>query len=511
MSSKGGRIKRTKNVRNLDSFDAASLAQSIIDEHSDTIPAGRQLERTPPSKSERVTTHSFIEPNGSSTSGQVLKDEPCGQEITKHLSCNGSNEVLQHPKVKDERKSVRRSSSTAASATPGNADPEIFIQGMQGYQWTDTDLEFVYQTKWKKQIQQSQQELSDLQKSLNSTKQTRDMHLAALDKIQTELSKVLSCERIQQISMEILLRSQSSSQLEGLDLKALLAKLKVADVHCTTAEEKTEVSKLKTEVEKAQVLRVKEKQLTKDIDSYKENINQIKVNIDALTAEISALESRLSCKEEAPQSAKPRQKAHGGTKLSTTPKPRKPPSDPKPPASPSAPKTSKLPGAPKTSKPPASRPAPKPSKPTAAPKTSKHPPAPKTSKLPAAPKPPKPPASPPASPAAPKTSKPPASPPAPEPPKPPASPPASPAAPKTSKRSPAPKTSKRPAAPKLPKPPASPPASPAAPKTSKRPPAPKTSKPPAPKPSKPTTAPKAPEGDVGGLRRSKRIAGKKEK
>ncbi len=67
--------------------------------------------------------------------------------------------------------------------------------------------------------------------------------------------EVASCERLQQISMEILLRSQSSSQLDGLDLKALLAKLKVADVHCTTAKKKAEVSKLKTELEKAQVSR----------------------------------------------------------------------------------------------------------------------------------------------------------------------------------------------------------------------------------------------------------------
>uniref|UniRef100_A0A673GHZ8 WD repeat-containing protein 44-like n=1 Tax=Sinocyclocheilus rhinocerous TaxID=307959 RepID=A0A673GHZ8_9TELE len=273
MSSKEGRIKRTKNVRNLDADDAPSLTQSIIDEHPNIIPAGRQLERTPPSESERVTTHQPSEPDASPTSEQVVKDEPCGQEITKHLSCNGSNEVLQHPKVKDERKSIRRSSSTAASATTGNTDPEIFIQGMQGYKWTDTDLEFVYQSKWKKRVQQAQQELSDLQKSLKSMKQMRDMGLAVLDKIQTELSKVASCERLQQISMEILLRSLSSSQLEGLDLKDLLAKLKVADVHCTTAEEKAEVSKLKTEAEKAQV------------------------NIDTLKAEISVLESQLSGKE----------------------------------------------------------------------------------------------------------------------------------------------------------------------------------------------------------------------
>uniref|UniRef100_A0A672PTG2 Uncharacterized protein n=1 Tax=Sinocyclocheilus grahami TaxID=75366 RepID=A0A672PTG2_SINGR len=255
---------------------------------------GRIKQRTPPSESERVTTHQPSEPDSSPTSEQVVKDEPCGQEITKHLSCNGSNEVLQHPKVKDERKSIRRSSSTAA-ATTGNTDPEIFIQGMQGYKWTDTDLEFVYQSKWKKRVQQAQQELSDLQKSLKSMKQMRDMGLAALDKIQTELSKVASCEHLQQISMEILLRSLSSSQLEGLDLKNLLAKLKVADVHCTTAEEKAEVSKLKTEAEK-------HKYFLKCVSFERFGLKMIlffcgKVNIDTLKAEISVLESQLSGKE----------------------------------------------------------------------------------------------------------------------------------------------------------------------------------------------------------------------
>ncbi|XP_043078303.1 branchpoint-bridging protein [Puntigrus tetrazona] len=446
MSSKGSRSKRTKNVRDLESGDAPSLTLSIIDEQPNIIPAGRQLERTPPSKSERVTTRPPSKPDGSPTSEQVVKDEPCGQEITKTLS-NGSNEVLLHPKVKDERKSVRGSSSTAASAALGNPDPETFIQGMQGYKWTDTDLEFVYQSKWKKRVQQAQQELSELQKSLKSMQQMRDMGLAALNKIQTELSKVTSCESLQQISMEILRRSQSSSQLEGLDLKALVAKLKVADVLCTTAEEKAEVSKLKTELKKAEVSRGKEEQLIKDIDSYKENIKQIKVNVDTMKAEISALESQLSAKEEMPQSDKPRQKGHRFTQPSTAPKSPKPHSDHKRPTSPPAAKTSKAPPASKTSKAP---PAPKTSKAPPASKTSKAPPAPKTSKAPPAPK----------------TSK-------------------APPAPKTSKAPPAPKTSK---APSVPKPPATLKAQTA---------------------SKTTTTPEALEGDVSGLRRSKRIAGKK--
>lgn len=80
-------------------------------------------------------------------------------------------------------------------------------------------------------------------------------HLPLLSMLVALVFQVTSCERMQQISMEILLRSHSCSQLEGLDFKALTAKLKDVDVSCTTAEVKTEVSKLKTEVEKAQVMR----------------------------------------------------------------------------------------------------------------------------------------------------------------------------------------------------------------------------------------------------------------
>uniref|UniRef100_A0A8C1I0Q7 Uncharacterized protein n=1 Tax=Cyprinus carpio carpio TaxID=630221 RepID=A0A8C1I0Q7_CYPCA len=209
MSSKEG----TKNVRNLDSDDASSLTQSII-------------ERTPPSKSERVTTHQSSKPDTYPTSEQVVKDEPCDQ-------------------VNKETLRWYISGSFVFTALNTNA------------------LEWLVITFY-----------------LN-------------------VSAIYILVTIATGDMEIILRSQSSSQLEGLDLTALLAKLKVADVHCTTAEEKAEVSRLKTEVEKAQVSREKEERLMKDTDSCKENINQIKltVNIDTLKAEISVLESQLSGKE----------------------------------------------------------------------------------------------------------------------------------------------------------------------------------------------------------------------
>ncbi|XP_051549330.1 proteoglycan 4 [Myxocyprinus asiaticus] len=504
MSAKGGKNKRAKKVRHLDSNDAPSLSQSIIDKRLNIIPAGRQLERTPPPRSEIIRICQSNTPDDTPASEHAVKDEPCAQEITKRVSCNESSEVLEHSQVKDERVSIWRSSCTVASATPGKTNPETFIQGMQGYQWTETDLEFVYQTKWKKQVQQLQQEISDVQKFLKSTKQMRDMALAAHEKLQTELSKVSSCERIHQMSREILLKSQSSSQLEGLDSKALLARLKVTDTQCATTEEKTEVSKLKTKVAKAQEMREKEEQLTKDIDSCKMNIDQVKVNIHTLTADMSTLESQVLHKEGAPQSAKPQQRIRGRKPPAavSAPKPSKPTNVPKTPEAPTVPTPSK----PTTNPKPLT--APKPSKPTTKPKPTKAPAAPKPSKLTTTPEPP----------IAPKPSKPtttskPST--APKPSKP-TTTPEPPIAPKpskpttTSKPSTAPKPSKPTTTPKPPKAPTA--SRPSKPTTiPNAPTAPKPSKAHiAPKSSKPTTAPKPVEGD-GDLRRSKRIAAKKDK
>ncbi|XP_057182284.1 proteoglycan 4 [Triplophysa rosa] len=481
MSSKGGRHKRTKNVRKLDAHDAPSLDQSIIDKRLNIIPEGRQLERTPPSKIESVSDQ-ITKAEDSTISQQVIKDEPCTQEMTINSSFNGSSEVLKQANVKDERKSVRRSSLTAATATSGNADPETFIQGMQGYQWTDTDLEFVYQTKCKKKVQKLQQEISDVLNALKSTRQVRDVAVAAHEKIQEELSKMSSCERVQEMSKETLLKSQSSVELEGLDFKGLLAQLKVSDVQHFTSEERTNISKLNPEVTKAQAMRENQEQFTKDIDTCKVNIDQIKVNIQTMTAAVAALESQLSVKEAAALSAKPRKKVQRG------PKPTTAPSAPKPSTNASfAPKRSADSKPSSVPKPPSARSAPNgstaPKPPTSAPKAST---APKPSSVP----------KPPSARSAPKGS---------TAPKPPTSAPKASTAPKPSSVPKPPSARSAPKGSTDPKPPTSR----SAPKGLLSP-KPLTSRS-APKASKATTAPNVPEGDVGGLRRSKRIAAKQDK
>uniref|UniRef100_A0A3B1ITB5 Uncharacterized LOC111191182 n=1 Tax=Astyanax mexicanus TaxID=7994 RepID=A0A3B1ITB5_ASTMX len=117
------------------------------------IPAGRQLQRTPPSTPRR-------EPTPGGDTHTVIKEEThTPAERQAEDSAPSRLELVLSPAVKNGEKSIRRASTTPASANTGDADPNTFIQGMQGYQWTDADLEFIHQVKQQKQAQQLQ--LSD--------------------------------------------------------------------------------------------------------------------------------------------------------------------------------------------------------------------------------------------------------------------------------------------------------------------------------------------------------------
>ncbi|TRY96981.1 hypothetical protein DNTS_001420 [Danionella cerebrum] len=319
MNSRRRRGKPPKNVRDVcsNSEKDPSLELTILEKSINCIPSGRQLYRTPPCKSERLTVHQLDKPEVPS---------PASEQTVIHKPC---------------------------------------AQGMQGYRWTETDLEFVHETTKKKRLQQAQKELRDIQKVLKKKQQIHHLAITTHEKLQLDLAKVHFCnldimesqmpssERIQQISLEVLQRSQNSSQLKDLDLKALVGKLKCSDVVCTVAEEKAEVSRLKAELERSQSRRKMEEQhLTKDIENCKESINRIKVNLHSLAAEITTLESQLSCKEEEFKSARTHQTVSGLQQL------------------PSVPKTSKASAVPKSTK--TSSFAPKHSKSSAFPKTSKN-------------------------------------------------------------------------------------------------------------------------------------------
>ncbi|KAL7833980.1 hypothetical protein AOLI_G00289400 [Acnodon oligacanthus] len=263
------------------------------------IPAGRQLQRTPPS------TPAPAHRRSGDTESRIKDEEDAEAEVSAPFRPDG----ILSSALKEERKSIRRSSITSASAKMGDADPDAFIQGMQGYQWTDADLEFVYQAKQQKRVQQLQQELSEVLKILKAETQRLELAIASRDKLQTELSKTLSCERLLQLCRDVLLRSRSPDQLEGLGDKALLSQLQLGDVQHAIHEETSAVDLLEREVAKAQEIREREELAMKEIDDCQKNINSVKANIEVLKMELTELKSQLSEKEESSKTAQPKGRA----------------------------------------------------------------------------------------------------------------------------------------------------------------------------------------------------------
>uniref|UniRef100_A0A3B1ITE7 Uncharacterized LOC111191182 n=1 Tax=Astyanax mexicanus TaxID=7994 RepID=A0A3B1ITE7_ASTMX len=206
------------------------------------IPAGRQLQRTPPSTPRR-------EPTPGGDTHTVIKEE------THTPAESRVEESVLSPAVRKEVKCIRRSSITSASANTGDADPDTFIQGMQGYQWTDADLEFIHQVKQQKQVQQLQLELSDLQSSLKSETQRMEIAVAARDELQYKFSKnPVSCEVLLQLCRDVLLRS-CSVQLKDVEDEALLKQLQLGEVQDAVSEEFDKVIHLERELTKAQEIR----------------------------------------------------------------------------------------------------------------------------------------------------------------------------------------------------------------------------------------------------------------
>ncbi|KAK3528225.1 hypothetical protein QTP86_026684 [Hemibagrus guttatus] len=243
------------------------------------IPVGRQLQRTPPNKTPKSQTSHLSE-------GPAIKDEEDSQNVWQ--------DETMCPSVEEERKSYRRSSITPVSVNMGNADPEAFVQGMQGYQWTDTDLEFVYQAKQQKQAQQLKQELSEVEKTLQAETQRLETAIASRDKLQSELSKTLSCDLLLQLCKSVLSRSRTPDQLEGLGVKVLLSMLNLQDIQQVVCEEKAQISSFERE---AQELREKEEKAMKEIDTCQKKISILQANVDGLKVELIELKTQLSEKE----------------------------------------------------------------------------------------------------------------------------------------------------------------------------------------------------------------------
>ncbi|KAF4093376.1 hypothetical protein AMELA_G00001450 [Ameiurus melas] len=274
----------------MSSHGARVPCESLLDnKRLNLIPIGRQLQRTPPTKiSNTQTTCPSEEP--------AIMEEEDSQMVPEDGADGGKDDAM-CPFVNGERKSYRRSSVTSASAKMWNADPEAFIQGMQGYQWTDADLEFVYHAKQQKRAQRLQQELSEVEKTLQVETQRLELAVASRDQLRFKLSKTLSCDVLLQLCKSVLSCSRTSDQLDGLGDKALLSLLDLQDVQRAVCEENTKISHLVRDAAKAQELRDVEEKAMRDMDICQKKISTLQANIDALKVELAGLKTRLLEKE----------------------------------------------------------------------------------------------------------------------------------------------------------------------------------------------------------------------
>lgn len=196
-----------------------------------------------------------------------------------------------------ETETCRRSriiSSTLCSGSVLEEDPYSLIRGMQGYEVTPADLVFLKRTMQERQINILQRELDQLLRQRRNQMLTRNLSLASREKIQTDLDESLSCEQTVQMGQVFLSRKLSSTEVEALDSKSLLAQIKTADVQQAVEEEQAEITELEDRVARALELRERGEQRQQEIENRNRAILTKKANIKHLMKELSELKSQLA-------------------------------------------------------------------------------------------------------------------------------------------------------------------------------------------------------------------------
>ncbi|XP_029612972.1 uncharacterized protein LOC115196350 [Salmo trutta] len=173
-------------------------------------------------------------------------------------------------------------------------DPYSLIRDMQGYEVTPADLVFLKRTMQERQINILQRELDELLRQRRNQMLARNLSLASREKIQTDLDESLSCEQTVQMGQVFLSRKLSSTEVEALDSKALLAQIKTADVQQAVEEEQAEITELEDRVARALELRARGEIKQQEIENRNRAILTKKANIKHLMKELSELKSQLA-------------------------------------------------------------------------------------------------------------------------------------------------------------------------------------------------------------------------
>ncbi|XP_015219523.2 uncharacterized protein [Lepisosteus oculatus] len=327
---------------------ASSVTSSPARKALNSIPTGKQLPRTPPSANKRrVLQTPVLSPEKLRSPKQQRRTKSSSQNQDVGGSCaqdwrspGGRQKNLRHSgaitnrkpecsaqgainpntcpsdskdlEVHDEtrEKALQRRSTKSFTANLSEMDPEKLVKGMQGYQWTEGDLEFVQHIKNIKLIQQLKEELSQLQKQLKGEQLHKDLLLAKKEKIQAQcLEMDTSFDQIVHLGRAFLCRTLDPATVESIPSDSVLGRVSIASVRRVCQQEKQKLQALKKKVtdiqqqtaevtQKEQGLRNMEKHHLEEIERLKRGILLEQENVINMEKELSDLQSKLSESQE---------------------------------------------------------------------------------------------------------------------------------------------------------------------------------------------------------------------
>ncbi|XP_023656794.1 uncharacterized protein [Paramormyrops kingsleyae] len=266
---------------------------------TNAFPTGRQLPRTPPASQRdrgflapaRTPEEPTVCQQPRQTEGGSTNFPASGHGIDRN-SCTPAAEGAQGGGERGHR--VRRHSTITAAVQLDEMNPECFIKGMQGYQWTAEDLEFVERAKNERQVRQLKAELCVLLKQLKDEEQKKDLALAIRDKVQADQAQMADFDQILQMGRDFLCRKLPVAEVERMDYESVLEHIRVADVQSATREERSKLMELEEELSRLQQLCSNEEQHRKEMESLTDKISQKQAKVEDLKREVSDLKLKIS-------------------------------------------------------------------------------------------------------------------------------------------------------------------------------------------------------------------------
>uniref|UniRef100_A0A3Q2ZH08 Eukaryotic translation initiation factor 3 subunit A-like n=1 Tax=Kryptolebias marmoratus TaxID=37003 RepID=A0A3Q2ZH08_KRYMA len=218
-------------------------------------------------------------------------------------------QLLRTPPMADVKKQLNFCDEDfkAANCTP-HADPnpspafggsftetaalDSMLKGMKGYQLTSSDLEFIKKMKEQQLVKKLQADLEAAQKLLKKETMLLELAYASRKMALDELDKFPSCEVLTEWAKLVLRNKACLMELDGLDVKSLLAVTTMDDVQSFMKEKKKEIDEIKR---RAAEKRKKDKEKREELEKQ---VACEELKIQELMRQLADLKSDLSQQEE---------------------------------------------------------------------------------------------------------------------------------------------------------------------------------------------------------------------